>query len=246
MPTTLVLDIETVPDGDLYKPTEPAPGTEKPFPPLYACKVITLGVMWLDDALACKKIGTIGQDTDEPGILSNFSKFVDKYSPTLVTWNGRSFDLPVVALRSLHHGLSIPWYYRNRDLRYRYSAVGHLDLCDFLSDHGATRMMSLNAAARLIGLPGKEGLDGSQVEGLYRAGQIEQLQRYCLSDVAQTAFLLLRQRLLLGQLDSAGYHQAASALLATLETDGRFEPLLAHIDRPRLLGPAVSKGKDSG
>ncbi len=159
--------------------------------------------MWLDENLNLKRFGTIGEGKDEAGMLSDFADFVGARQPHLVTWNGRGFDLPVLLLRSLRHGLSWPWYYQGRDYRYRYSEQGHLDLCDFLSDHGAARMTSLDGAARLIGLPGKDGVDGSQVEGLFNAGQIEALRRYCLHDVAQTAFLFLRYRLLVGQLDRA-------------------------------------------
>ena len=140
-------------------------------------------------------------------MLGDFAEFMASRQPHLVTWNGRGFDLPVLTLRSLRHGLSWPWYYQERDYRYRYSEQGHLDLCDFLSDHGAARMTSLDGAARLIGLPGKDGVDGSQVEGLFHAGQIEALRRYCLHDVTQTAFLFLRYRLLVGQLDRAGLPQ---------------------------------------
>ena len=71
-------------------------------------------------------------------------------------------------------------------------------------------MTSLDGAARIIGLPGKDGVDGSQVEGLFHAGQIEALRRYCLSDVAQTAFLFLRYRLVAGDLDRDGYRHAAA------------------------------------
>lgn len=234
-PSYLVLDIETVPDAELHTPPEPAPGVEKAFPPLYACKPIVLGVMWLDERLACKRMGTIGEGKDEAGMLADFAEFMTRHRPHLVTWNGRGFDLPVLTLRALRHGVSFPWYYQERDYRYRYSADGHLDLCDFLSDHGAARMISLSGAARLIGLPGKDGLDGSQVEGLYHAGQLEALRQYCLSDVAQTAFLFLRYRLLVGQLDRAGYREAAGQLLATLEADGRLARLTTSVDRPRLL-----------
>jgi predicted PolB exonuclease-like 3'-5' exonuclease len=152
-----------------------------------------------------------------------------------VTWNGRGFDLPVLMLRSLRYGVSAPWYYRKAGYRYRYSTDKHIDLCDVLADHGATRMTSLHGAARLIGLPGKDGVDGSQVEALYRTGQIEALRGYCLSDVAQTAFLFLRYRLLAGQLDRSTYTQAATGLLATMGADTRLAPLCQHIDRPRLL-----------
>jgi 3'-5' exonuclease len=235
-PTTyLVLDIETIPDRDLFAPPEPAPGADRPFPPLYACRPVVIGVLWLDSDLALKRLGTFGENKDEAGMLHDFAEFMASRRPHLVTWNGRSFDLPVLALRSLRHGLSWPWYYRDRDYRYRYSEEGHLDLCDFLSDHGAARMTSLDGAARLIGLPGKDTVDGSQVEGLYHAGQLEALRRYCLEDVAQTAFLFLRYRLLVGQLDRAGYRRAAEGLLAGVAANARVARLADTVDRARLL-----------
>lgn len=238
-PTTyLVLDIETIPDAELHKPPEAAPGQEKAFPPLYACKPIVIGVLWLDADLACKKMGTIGEGKDEAGMLADFAEFMTRRKPHLVTWNGRSFDLPVLLLRALRHGVSFPWYYQERDYRYRYSQDGHLDLCDFLADHGAARMTSLSGAARLIGLPGKDGVDGSQVEGLYHAGQLEALRQYCLSDVVQTAFVFLRYRLLIGQLDRDQYRKIAGDLLAVVEADARLARLTSAVDRERLLlGP---------
>ncbi len=235
MISTLVLDIETIPDRELFSPPEPAPGAERAFPPLYACKPVVVGVMWLDENLVCKRIGTISEAKDEHGMLADFTDFMGRHKPNLVTWNGRSFDLPVLTLRALRHGLSFAWYYRERDFRYRYTDAGHLDLCDAISDHGAARLTSLDAAARLIGLPGKDGVDGSQVEGLYHAGQIEALRKYCLSDVAQTAFLFLRYRLLSGTLDRDGYTRAASALLQACLDDDRVHDLAVAADRERLL-----------
>ena len=233
--TYLVLDIETVPDRELFSPPEPADGNERPFPPLYACRPVVLGVMWIDATLAVRRIGTFGDGKDEIGMMTDFADFMGKWRPQVVTWNGRGFDLPVLALRALRFGLNFAWYYRGEGYRYRFSEEGHLDLCDVISDHGAARMTSLDGAARTIGLPGKGGVDGSQVEGLYNAGQIETLRHYCLSDVAQTAFLFLRYRLVAGELDRDGYRHAASGMLAALETDGRFSPLLSGLDRPRLL-----------
>jgi hypothetical protein len=181
-------------------------------------------------------MGTIGEAKDEAGMLADFAEFMAKWKPRVVTWNGRGFDLPVLILRSLRHGLSLPWYYREPGFRYRFSAEGHWDLGDFLADFGAARMSSLHGAARLIGLPGKEeGLDGSQVEGLYRAGQIEILRQYCLSDVAQTAFVFLRTRLLVGEIDRPTYTRVATDLLGAIEADGRLARLVAQSDRERLL-----------
>jgi predicted PolB exonuclease-like 3'-5' exonuclease len=230
----LVLDIETVPDRDLYAPPEAASGGDRPMPPLYACRPIVIGVLWLGEDLGLKRLGTFGEGKDEAGMMTDFADFMGKWRPTLVTWNGRGFDLPVLGLRALRHGLNFGWYYRNKDARYRFSEEGHFDLCDALADHGAARMTSLDGAARLIGLPGKDGVDGSQVEGLYLAGQVEALRRYCLSDVAQTAFLFLRYRLLTGDITRDVYAFAATRLLADLEKDGRFGSLVAGVDRRRL------------
>jgi hypothetical protein len=181
-------------------------------------------------------------DRRERALLEDFSRFVGRARPVLVTYNGRSFDLPVIVMRSLCHAIALPWYYRDRDVRYRYSAEGHLDLCDWLAEHGAARAGKLDAIARLIGLPGKLGVDGSQVEGLYRAGQLASIQSYCLADVAQTALLFLRFRLLQGQIAPETYRERTTALLDALAADGRVTEVFGQWNRDRLLGPAPSAG----
>jgi predicted PolB exonuclease-like 3'-5' exonuclease len=231
----LVLDIETVPDPDLYEKPQTDAGTPAPFPPLYAHKPIVIGVLWLDEIYSFKRIGVIGENKDEAGMLLDFAKFADDYRPHLVTYNGRSFDLPVLALRCLRHGVPMRFFYQDRDYRYRFSDSGHIDLYDFLSEHGAAKVGSLDAIARVMGLPGKVGVDGSQVEGLYNAGQLQLIKHYCLSDVAQTAFLFLRYRLLQGALDVSGYQRAAWLLFEALTADGRVKEVLDRIDRARLL-----------
>jgi predicted PolB exonuclease-like 3'-5' exonuclease len=95
--------------------------------------------------------------------------------------------------------------------------------------------MSLDAVARLIGLPGKVGVDGSQVEGLWNAGHLEDIKNYCLADVAQTALLFLRFRLLQGALDPLAYRGAAAELMDALRADGRLASLMEAIDGERLL-----------
>jgi predicted PolB exonuclease-like 3'-5' exonuclease len=239
----LVLDIETVPDIERWQKPELAPGADPPFPPAWAHRIIVIGCLWLDHGYRLKRMGVVGDvtggdgppDVRERALLDDFSKFVGRARPILVTYNGRRFDLPVIALRSLCHGISLGWYYRERNVRYRYSEEGHLDLSDWLADHGATRPGSLDAVARLIGLPGKVGVDGSQVEGMYAAGQLGAIQTYCLGDVAQTALLFLRFRLLQGLFDGERYHAATTGLLDAFAADGRVADVLAGMDRAHLL-----------
>lgn len=244
----LVLDIETVPDTRLWARPELPHGQEAPFPPIYAHRVVVVGCMWLDAEYRMLKLGVLGTGRGsevagagadpERGILEDFSRFVGRHKPALVTYNGRTFDLPVIALRSLHQGVAMPWYYRERGLRYRYTEEGHIDLCDWLADHGATRSGSLDALARLIGLPGKTGVDGSQIEGLYKAGQLARIQDYCLSDVSQTALLFLRFRLLQGVLGRDQYRAAVADMTTKLRRDGRLTELMSALDGDRLLDAA--------
>jgi predicted PolB exonuclease-like 3'-5' exonuclease len=235
----LVLDIETVPDDERWHPPE---DQQISFPPAWAHRIVVIGALWLDHGYRLKRFDVLGDpvptgtaDARERALLADFSKLVGKARPILVTYNGRSFDLPVIALRALCHGVSLAWYYREKNVRSRYSEDGHLDLCDWLADHGATRSGSLDALTRLIGLPGKTGVDGSQVAGLYRAGELAAVQRYCLSDVAQTALLFLRFRLLQGGLSPELYRSATAALLDALAVDGRVADVLQGIDRSHLL-----------
>ncbi|HTE51830.1 MAG TPA: ribonuclease H-like domain-containing protein [Kofleriaceae bacterium] len=241
----LILDIETVPDTRLWTAPDATPGrdgTDRPFPPTYAHRVIVIGCLWLDRAYRLKRLAIIGEGAadpqDERALLEDFSAFVGRHRPRLVTYNGRTFDMPVLALRSLHWAVPMRWYYRDPAVRHRYTDEGHIDLCDWLTDHGAARSSSLDAMARLIGLPGKVGVDGSQIEGMFRAGLLGRIQDYCLSDVAQTALLFLRFRLLQGVLDRAGYLDAVGALIAALEGDARLADVLRDIDGDRLMPAA--------
>ena len=234
----LILDIETVPDTTLWGTPDPPLGHQRPFPPTYAHRVVTVGCMWLDENYALKRLGVVGEATEEASILGDLSDFIDKNRPALVTFNGRTFDLPVLALRSLRWGVPMGWYYQERGLRYRYSEEGHIDLCDWLADHGAAKSSSLDDLARLIGLPGKIGGDGSQIDGLYRAGQIETIRNFCLGDVAQTALLFLRFRLLQGVLPRDQYLEITAALMDELRADSRLTELTSAIDGARLLAAA--------
>lgn len=251
----LVLDIETVPDLERWQRPEPPPvpeGAPPPppprdvFPPIWAHRIIVIGCLQLDHGYGLQRLDVIraavpddaSPDERERALLVELARTIGRSRPLLVTYNGRAFDLPVIAMRSLCHAVPAGWYYRDRDVRARYSGAGHLDLCDWLADHGAIRAGKLDQVARLIGLPGKTGVDGSQVEGLHARGELAAIEHYCLADVAQTALLFLRFQLVRGALDPADYHARTGELVDALARDGRVTAVLDGLDRARLLGPA--------
>ncbi len=250
-----ILDIETVPDLDVWTPPSPKfelrgtaegfvvggfryPGEAnevyaagasmvEPFPPPHAQRVVAIS--WVDlvndeeSQLWSGYRGDFnvfcGWDKKDPDKAEReiIGAFLDAHSgpnlPTLVTWNGRGFDLPVLSMRALKLGLPFNFYYSDRDVRYRYSDNGHCDLMDFFSDYGAARNMKLGDVARLIGLPGKVGeVSGGNVHEMWKKGDDKELfakvGRYCLMDVLQTAILFVRSRYHKGVLTAADYHRA--------------------------------------
>jgi predicted PolB exonuclease-like 3'-5' exonuclease len=227
----LVLDLETVIDAELYTPPVMPEGEAPPFPPLYAHRPILIGALWLDRELGARRLDFIGEGRDEAGMLAEFGRQLEAEKPQLVSYNGRGFDLPVLALRSLRHGLPLPYLAGGGEARQVSSGAPHLDLCELLGGRG----LGLDAAARLIGLPGKQGMDGSQVAELHARGDWATLRRYCLSDVVQTGFLLLRIRLLQGLLGAATYRERARRLLELAAADEQLGTLCDRIERERIL-----------
>ncbi|MEL7265691.1 MAG: 3'-5' exonuclease, partial [Planctomycetota bacterium] len=58
----------------------------------------------------------------------------------------------------------------------------------------------LNAAAKIIGRPGKMDVKGDEVQELYDAGELSTISDYCRSDVLDTYFVFLRCMVLTGKL----------------------------------------------
>src|SRR4029079_19739599 len=71
--TYLDLDIATVTDREPWPPPEPPAGLERPFPPLYACKPVVIGVMWIGADLAVRRIGAFGAEKDADSKRSSFA-----------------------------------------------------------------------------------------------------------------------------------------------------------------------------
>jgi hypothetical protein len=205
---------------------------EEPFPPPHACRVVAISTVDIamdfenspryrfDSAVtACDWAWCHPFDRDiEKSLLDSFSSAMAGGDTTLVTWNGRTFDLPVLSMRSLRLGVPFGWYYKDRSMRYRYSDDGHLDLMDCLGDYGASRNAKLGDVARLVGLPGKVGEVGGagvhdickSTEGELDLNVIERKQksvgRYCLQDTIQTALIFLRTRFHMGKIDRDEYN----------------------------------------
>ena len=237
---------------DQYRlvPGHPLAGTEgmvheacaiksEPFPPPHACRVVAISTVDIamdfgnspryrfDSAsTACKWHTQPPLDQEcERSLLDDLSARMAGGDVTLVTWNGRTFDLPVLSMRSFKLGVPFEWYYKDRNMRYRFSDEGHLDLMDYLNDYGSSRNAKLGDVARLGGLPGKVGeVSGAGVYDIYKStvGELDagvekakqaSVARYCLQDTIQTALIFLRSRFHLGKIDRAEHNMCLDTFI---------------------------------
>jgi 3'-5' exonuclease len=127
----------------------------------------------------------------------------------LVTFHGKGFDIPVLELRSLKHAVPIPGWFA---ARHAGVILEHHDLKEILSAHGAAPAAPLDLYAKLVGLPGKEGVAGADVQDLYAQGALGRIAAYCMTDVVQTFLLFLRHRLVDGAITHDGYAESAAML----------------------------------
>ncbi len=225
----LVFDIETVPDVELGRRllgmdgaddaavaeamfAQRAEETGSDFLPYEQHRVVAIAAaLRHEDQFLVWSVGAT--DSPEQELLQRFFGGIDKLQPTLVSWNGSGFDLPVLHYRLLRHGVAAPRYWEtgdsDRDFRWnnylnRYHAR-HLDLMDVLSAYQARGRASLERVALLAGLPGKLGMSGDQVWGAYRDGRLAEIRAYCETDVLNTYLLYLRFELVRGRLDAPAY-----------------------------------------
>jgi len=161
---------------------------------------------------------------DEAAIIQRFFDGIEKYTPQLVSWNGGGFDLPVLHYRALIHGLSAPRYWDmgedDREFKWnnyisRYHPR-HLDLMDLLALYQPRANVGLDDMAKLVGFPGKLGMDGSQVWPAYQRGEVTAIRDYCETDAVNTYLMYLRFQLLRGQFTAERYHQECDVVRAQL------------------------------
>src|SRR4029077_15866096 len=117
MSSFLVLDLETVLDKSLPAPKltdgEREKGKREPFPPPPLHQVVCAGWAVLDEGCAVEEGGGMGEKGEPEAVIwGRLIGVIASLDPVIVTFNGRGFDLPVIASRAFVHGLPFGWYYK--------------------------------------------------------------------------------------------------------------------------------------
>jgi predicted PolB exonuclease-like 3'-5' exonuclease len=162
-------------------------------------------------------------------LLRRFFDGIEKFSPTLVSWNGGGFDLPVLHYRALLHGIAAPRYWETgeNDSSFKWNNYlsryhsRHTDLMDVLAAYQPRANAPLDEVATLLGLPGKMGMSGALVWENYLRGDILGIRNYCEVDVLNTYLVYLRFELIRGHLNLAEYTEECQMLRQTLSSDDK-------------------------
>tara|TARA_B100000676_G_C18053801_1_gene832966 strand:- start:1755 stop:2318 length:564 start_codon:yes stop_codon:yes gene_type:complete len=164
-------------------------------------------------------------ESDEADLIQRFYTGIERYTPTLVSWNGTGFDLPVLHYRALKHGIVASQYWdsgdRRQDFKYnnyvnRYHQR-HLDVMDILSLYQARASVKLDQMAVMLGYPGKMGMAGDKVYEAYADNRLKDIRDYCETDVLNTYLVFLRFQMMRGLLtpeDLAAEEQLLQEMLA--------------------------------
>jgi len=167
---------------------------------------------------------TIDDSISEKELLDRFLKSITQ-EYQIVTYNGNSFDLPILRYRAMYYKLNAGSIhksrYNNRDYWYRFGK-DHIDLCDILSGYNSFQKPSLEEVCALIDIPVKiDGMKGNQVKDLFYDKKYEEISQYCETDVLSTYILFLRYSLVTTQITEDEYNEYLSNLYTYIEKTNR-------------------------
>ncbi len=228
-PAYLVFDSETVVDGRLVQrvrfPDRPeltpahavaiyreqlmtASGGKSDFVPATFHVPVSLAIVKVGADFGLQDVRTLDRPRFRPQVIARqFWKGWTTYGqPTLVTFNGRGFDLPMLELSAFRYGIAVPTWFTTSGASYtqprnRFNMGAHFDAQEFLSNFGALQINGgLNLCAQLLGKPGKMDTKGNMVQELWEKGELQRIDDYCMCDALDTYFVFLRTRVLAGQI----------------------------------------------
>ncbi|WP_018625510.1 3'-5' exonuclease [Kangiella aquimarina] len=219
-----VFDIETIPDIETGRLLNEFEGlsdedvvtamehlryqqTGTTFQPLYLQKVVAISAVFRHgDKLTVWSLGD--EQADEKEIIQRFFDGIDRFTPTIVSWNGSGFDLPVLHYRAIKHNIAAPKYWDTGEMDSQFKWNNyisryhsrHLDLMDVIASYNPRANAPLDKIASMLGYPGKMGMSGAKVWETYHQGNLKAIRDYCETDVLNTYLVYLRFEVMRGNI----------------------------------------------
>jgi predicted PolB exonuclease-like 3'-5' exonuclease len=241
MSHVLVWDLETIPDLPCVARVHGCDEADEAaarsalgdkFPKLPFHKVACIGALiaeriegaWHVRSLGAPHIG----ERSEAELLRTFMERIEKFRPQLVTYNGASFDLPVLRYRAMINRVSAP----GLECRRYWHRYGDdcLDLCDALACYSAGAKVSLHDLCRALGFPGKpHDIHGGEVDRYVQEGRISDVAAYAETDVVNTYRVWLVYELFRGALDQTQFEASEANLFEFIRDRISVKPHLEYL-----------------
>ncbi len=158
----------------------------------------------------------------EKELVEGFFHFFTQLKPRLVTFNGKTFDMPVLKYRAMKYGVQAKWLFSSGDkwsnYNSKYSNEWHCDLLEVLSDYGTSARIRMSEICALLNIPCKLDCDGSSVQQLFDDNLIDDIRDYCELDVVNTYLLYLRYQQFCGKVTTENYNIMLEELIAYLKS----------------------------
>jgi len=158
---------------------------------------ISVGYLFIDKGENHFRIKSFYGD-DEKQIITDFNELLNsqfnKKQHQLCAHNGKEFDFPFIARRTLINGLKLPALL---DIAGKKPwEVNHLDTMELWKFGDYKHYTSIKLLAALFNIPTpKDDIDGSQVAGVYwNDKDLERIKKYCQKDTLTVAQLLLKYK----------------------------------------------------
>jgi len=187
------MDIETSPDPRWAAEGEKAfdANGKLKFPPLpYHIPEV---IVWLCTENSTGELTLNSYDlaeTDERLVLELLATDI-RSSQRMVSWNGRTFDMPLLNLRAMLKRVDWSFWIEKRFRFENYKRkLYHYDMIEQLGNYGSARSLSLDRVGMLLGLQGKNIMHGDEVADTLKTDR-KKVVRYCVSDVCQTFLVYL-------------------------------------------------------
>ena len=242
----LVFDIETVPDVDLgrrlhdlgdlsdedvakvlFTRRRQQTGTE--FVQHHMHRVVAISLV-LRTARQFKVWSLGDESSDEAEIIRRFFEGIDRYQPTLVSWNGGGFDLaraPLPGHASRYRGALLLGGGRNRPGLQVEQLPEPFPLAAYRSDGRAVRLpgacgrppwtKSLSCSASRVNW----ACTAARCGRAFVEGRIGDIRDYCETDVLNTFLVYLRYELMRGNLDGERLEREFQAVADSLRAESK-------------------------
>ena len=200
---------DDMPDGEVIKKMwEMGGATEEdpmPFLKITLCKIVSLSMVTRHEDNGEVKVELHSlpslpvkeEETGEIHIIKTFLDTLGRMKPQIVGYNSVSADLKILIQRGIANGIEARHFSKRPDkpwegVDYFSDRSDHnIDLMRILSGWGKSTP-SLNEIAVVSGIPGKLGIDGSEVAPMWLEGRLDEIVAYNEYDALTTYLLWLR------------------------------------------------------